>query len=185
MANLNDFIQIWDESIDAEMCKFLIDVYEQNSVYSEPTLETESGYTQSELDFTAFRTTSDEIRGVQNKLIQTVHAHRDVYYEMVDSNVFPEAHAFEHFKIQKFQANSEEHFFTKVDVKDYSSARRFLGFIWFLNENPAGQYEFLDLFVQPEVGRVIAYPPFWMFPKKKYIPVKEPQYILTTYLHYK
>lgn len=185
MANLTDFIQVWDDSLNKEDCQFLIDFYEQNSVYSEPKPETESGYVHFELDFTEFRTTSNEIRDLQNKLIHRVHEHRDEYYELFDSNVFPDSHAFEHFKVQKFQADNENDFFTKVDVTDYSSARRFLAFVWFLNDNPAGQYEFLDLFVQPEAGRVLIYPPFWMFPNKKFIPVQEPQYILTTYLHYK
>lgn len=185
MVNLNEFIQIIDNSIDNETCNFLIDVFATHSGYAEPMMETESGYFLEELNLTSLRTLDENINEVQKVLIQKVYEHREHYYNLFDSNIFPDSHAFEHFKIQKFQSNEIEHFYTKVDVKEYTSARRFLGFTWFLNDNPAGQYEFLDLFVQPHPGRVIIHPPFWMFPKKKYIPVNEPQYILTTYLHYK
>jgi hypothetical protein len=185
MVNLNEFVQIHEKSIDNETCDFLVNFFEENLGYSEPITETETGYVKSELDLTAFRTVSEDIGRIQNQLIQIVHAHRDLYYELFDSNLFPDSHAFEHFKIQKFEPSDEEHFYTSVDIKDYSSARRFLCFTWFLNENTAGQYEFLDLFIQPEKGKVIIYPPFWMFPTKKFVPIKEPQYTLKTYLHYK
>lgn len=185
MVNLSDFIYIQEKSIDNEICDFLINFFEENSGYSEPSAETKTGYIKTELDFSAFRTISEEINDIQKQLVQIVHAHRDVYYEIFEPELFPESHAFEHFKIQKFEPNDEEHFYTSVDIKDYSSARRYLSFTWFLNENQAGQYEFLDLFVQPERGKVIIHPPFWMFPTKKFVPVKEPQYTLKTYLHYK
>lgn len=185
MANLNEFIEILDDSIDIEICNSLIDIYEQNAVYADPIVQTESGYTQSELNFTSLRELSEDINQIQNLLIRKAYEHRDHYYSIFGSDVFPETHAFEYFKIQKFESDEQEHFYTKVDVNNYSEARRFLGFTWFLNENLAGQYEFLDLFVQPKPGRVIIHPAFWMFPKKKYIPVDEPQYILTSYLHYK
>jgi prolyl 4-hydroxylase len=185
MANLTDFIQVWDDSLDEKTCQFLINFYEQNSEYTDLKTEIEYGYNYSELNLTEFRNVSTEVNEIQKQLIHKVYEHRDEYYELIHSEVFPESHAFEYFKIQKFEVDNQNHYFTKVDIKEYDSARRFLAFTWFLNDNTSGQYEFLDLFVQPQIGRVMVYPPFWMFPKKKNIPVNESQYVLTTYLHYK
>lgn len=181
MVNLNDFIQFYDNALDPLTCDYLINFYEENSVFQEQNDETKC----FQLNLTDFREISEEFKKIHNELIQNVFNFRDQYYEIFDSSVFPDKHAFEPFKIQKFTPNNEEHFGAFVDVKDYSSARRFLCFTWFLNDNPAGQVEFLNLFIQPEKSKLVVYPPHWMYPYKKYTPLKEPQYILKTYLHYK
>lgn len=181
MVNLNDFIHIHENSLDISVCDFLIDLFEQNPEYHE--LSEDNQY--ETFNITKVRDYSDELKTIHNNLITNVFKLRDEYYEVFERNLFPEKHAFEQFKILKFLPNDEESYTTFVDVYDYSTARRFLCFTWFLDNNLAGQYEFLDCFIQPEKGKLIIYPPLWMFPHKKILPINEPQYILKTYLHYK
>lgn len=181
MVVLNDFIQIYENAIDTNVCDFLINIFEQNPEYR----ESESGSNYSQFNLTKIRDLSEEVNKIHNTLIQSVFKYRDEYYESYDKRIFPEAHAFEQFKIQNFNPNDEIEFDTYIDVQDYTSARRFLCFMWYLNDNEAGQDEFLDLFIQPEKGKLVIYPSLWLFPHKKITPVKEPQYILRTYLHYK
>jgi len=179
MATLNDFIQIRENAIEPSICDFLIELFEQNPERQE-TLEN-SNYSQFNL--TKIRDESEEVHKVHNELLLNAFKHRDEYYELYDKRVFPTSHAFEQFKIQCF--NVEDESTTQVDVEDYSSARRFLCFMWYLNDNDAGQDEFLDLFIQPEKGKVVIYPSLWLYPHKKIPPAKENQFILKTYLHYK
>ena len=181
MVNLSDFVQIYDNTLDENKCNFLIDLIEQNP----ECVQNEDEDYYSVMNLTELRDSSMEVNEIHNSLIKIVFDHRDKYYELFDKRVFPEKHAFEQFKIERYVPNEEEHFFTHIGVKDYSSARRFLCFMWYLNDNAAGQNKFLDLFIQPERGKLVVYPPFWMFPYKKFEPVQEPQYILKTYLHYK
>lgn len=181
MVNLNDFIHIHDNSLDSSVCEFLIELFELNPEHQEIS---EDGQFLS-FNLTKNKNDSDKIKTIHNDLINDIFKLRDEYYEIFERNLFPDKHAFEQFKILRFMPSEEETFTTYVDVFDYSSARRFLCFNWFLNYNQAGQYEFLDNFISSEQGRLVIYPPFWMFPHKKNLPVNEPQYILKTYLHYK
>jgi hypothetical protein len=181
MVALNDFIQIHENVIDEDTCDFLIQLFEQNPEYC----ENEEGQSYSQFNLTEVRELSEEVNKIHNDLIRNVYKHRDEYYECYDKRVFPDSHAFEKFKIQRFIPNDEEEFDTYVDVQDYTSAKRFLCFMWYLSDNEAGQDVFLDSFIQPERGKLIVYPSLWLFPHKKITPVNEPQYILKTYLHYK
>lgn len=181
MVNLNEFVQFYDNSLDNLTCDYLVNFFEENNAFHQTTDDGKI----IQLNLTEFREVSEDVQKVHNDLIRSVFKYRDEYYELFDRAVFPENHAFEPFKIQKYMPNDEDHYEVHLDVKDYDSARRYLCFMWFLNENKAGQSEFLELFVQPSKGKLVVYPPFWMFPYKKYTPIQEPQYILKTYLHYK
>lgn len=181
MANLNDFIQVYDNILEEDICNYLINFFEQNpEIY-----EYGNDDFHTIINLTSVHHLSHELKEIHNNLIRKVFEYRDRYYEIFDSRVFPEKHAFEQFKIEKFTPNIEENYSTQVDVQDYSSARRYLCFMWYLNNNKGGQSEFLDFFIQPEKGKMVIYPPLWMFPYKKLEPIEEPQYILKTYLHYK
>jgi len=181
MAILNDFIQIHKNSIDSDTCEFLIELFEQNPEYC----NNEIGELYSHFNLTEVRDLSENVNKIHNDLIRSVQNYRDEYYEQYDKRIFPETHAFEKFKIEKFIPNDLNESETIVDVQDYTSARRFLCFMWYLNDNEAGQDEFLDLFIQPEKGKLVIYPSLWLFPHRKVPPVNEPQYVLKTYLHYK
>jgi hypothetical protein len=171
-VELNDLIQIHEKNIEPNDCELLIDTF--NS-YSNGTY----------LNLTDNRDVTTEVSTIHQKLIKTVMDIRDSYYETCYLEVFPENHAFEKFSILKYDPEVVVNSNTRVDVKSYGEARRFLCFKWFLNSNSGGHINFLDLSIQPEVGKLILYPPLWMFPYREEPPVETPKYILTTYLHYK
>jgi len=170
MAHLSDFIHLYENNLDIDSCNFLINLFESNSSETIYNLTDNVG-------------SSAEINEMHQNLLKIVINTRNDYYNYCCGNVFPESHAFEKFNIIKI--NPEDDISTKVDIMSYENARRFLCFTWFLNNNSAGQVNFLDLTIQPEVGKLIVYPPFWLFPHKELSPVETPKYILTTYLHYK
>lgn len=69
---------------------------------------------------------------------------------------------------------------------DYATSRRFLSFFWYLNDvDQGGETVFDDLIIQPKTGRMVVFPPLWMFPHKGCIPISNEKYLLSTYLHYK
>ena len=77
-------------------------------------------------------------------------------------------------------------FDTHVDVQDYASARRFLSFMWYLNDvDSGGKTVFNELTIDPKQGKLVVFPPLWMFPHRGEAPDDDPKYILSTYLHYK
>ena len=104
----------------------------------------------------------------------------------MDARCFPPEHAFEQFRIKKYNPGGEDWFDTHVDVINYETARRYLSFFWYLNDvETGGHTQFLDTSVAPKTGRLVMFPPMWMFPHKGQAPLSEPKYLLHTYLHYK
>lgn len=184
MATLTDFIQTYDDSLSEKDCQFLIDLFEQNPEYQNSVVVDKTVY-YTELDLTKISQLSSEVKEIHNNLIRKVFTHRDDYYEVFNRNVFPEKHAFERFKIRKYESIEGEGSYTNVEVIDYETARRYLSFFWFLNDNDGGQLEFLDLLVNPKCGQLLIFPPLWMFPYKEHSSANVPKYVLTTYLHYK
>lgn len=184
MVNLTDFIQIYENALDDEICDFLVDLFEQNPEHQEK-IENDKKPNFTHFNLTKVVEFSETVKEVHNNLIRDVFRYRDEYYEYCDKNVFPEKHAFEQFRIKRYLPDSNEGFDAHVDVIDHETSRRYLSFLWYLSDNDAGQTEFLDLTIQPEKGKLIVFPPVWLFPHKGHEPVKVPKYILTTYLHYK
>ena len=102
------------------------------------------------------------------------------------NKVFPTSHAFEEFRIKRYNVGGSERFDTHVDVLDYSTAKRFLSFFWYLNDvEEGGETVFKDLKIKPSKGKLVIFPPLWMYPHKGNPPISGSKYILSTYLHYK
>jgi hypothetical protein len=129
---------------------------------------------------------SEDIKSLHDILISKTFEYRNLYYEFVDERVFPDKHNFEYYRIKKYRNNGEDLFDTHVDARNHESARRFLSFMFYLNDvEKGGETLFEGLTITPKRGRLVVFPPLWLFPHKGCCPVSNDKYILTTYLHYK
>ena len=188
MVRLNDLIVTHENSLSSSVCDKLIAIFESQSKHHEIlSQEGKPNFTQYNMTRNLVEFLDDEeVKKIHNKLIQTVFKHRDEYYKYVHRDVFPDSHAFEEFRIKRYNTGGEDRFDTHVDVKDYSSARRFLSFFWYLNDvDEGGETEFDDLIIKPKKGTLVIFPPLWMFPHKGNPPISGTKYLLSTYLHYK
>ncbi|MGH8145554.1 MAG: 2OG-Fe(II) oxygenase [Rhodanobacteraceae bacterium] len=64
-------------------------------------------------------------------------------------------------------------------------ANRYLVFLWYLNNvEEGGETEFsgLDIKVAPRTGRLLMFPPYWMFQHAGRSPISGEKYILSTYM---
>lgn len=185
MVNLDNLIQVYENSLDESICNFLIDTFENLSEYQEKiNNDLKPSFTQFNL--TAYSKLSKELEEVHNHVIRKTIEHRNSYYDFIDDRVFPESHSFEQFRIKRYNNDGQDQFNTHVDVQDYESARRFLTFIWYLNNvEEGGETEFINMKVSPKRGSLVVFPPLWMFPHRGLPPISNKKYILHTYLHYK
>ena len=80
----------------------------------------------------------------------------------------------------------QDHFPPHVDVTNAEESRRFLTAILYLNDPGGGETVFpgLDLQVMPAPGRMVIFPPLWLFPHAGLPPRDRPKYILHRYLWY-
>ena len=182
MVLTSDFIRVYDDVLDADVCDTLIHIFDTNKDKHERLDE------QKKPSFTQYNLTqnSEDYKDIHNHLIQKTFQYRDDYYEFVDKRVFPNSHAFEQYRIKRYEPNGEDMFDTHVDVQDHASARRFLSFMWYLNDVPeGGNTVFNDLTIKPERGKLVVFPPLWLFPHRGEPVLECPKYILSTYLHYR
>lgn len=178
---LNDLIEVFDDALEPHVCNNLIDLFE-SLPNDQEVIDNDKKPSFTQLNLTQLMKESD----MHHYLINKTFKYKKKYYEMMDDRVFPEGHNFEYFRIKKYHNDGEDYFDTHVDVKDHESARRFLSFMFYLNTVDAGgETVFQGLTVQPKCGRLLVFPPLWMFPHKGCCPVSNDKYILTTYLHYR
>lgn len=185
MATLSNLIQVYDNVLEENICDFLINLFEQVPE-KQQRVDNERKPNFTQFNLTENCNLNEEVTQVHNHLIHKTFDYRNQYYEMVDSRVFPEQHAFEQFRIKRYNNDGNDLFDTHVDVTDHETSRRFLSFLWYLNDvEVGGETQFVDMMIKPKKGNLLVFPPLWMFPHAGLIPISSPKYIISTYLHYK
>ena len=101
---------------------------------------------------------------------------------------WPKKHGWESIRIKRYLPNDEDQFDNHVDVMDYDTARRFLVFFIYLDDNFCGQTVVNpkdDLFVSScKKGSMLIFPPMWPWLHRGAKPIRTPKYIVGSYLHY-
>lgn len=184
MKNLADYIVIVDDAIPQDLCEDLIKTY--NSCNDDHIMRDTDVYSFSELNITehpAFKEQEEMLRSITHK----VH---DSYIGYTGANFMPVEHGYEQHRMKKYEPNDKDIFDWHTDVGDYSSARRYLVMFYYLNDVAEGGETLFDLGgegfrgVKPKQGRVVCFPPMFMYPHKGCKPVSGPKYIISTYGHY-
>jgi hypothetical protein len=181
-ADLKDLIHIHENALDKDTCQSLIDVFESNQDKQERFDRNRTP------NFTQFNLTqySSENKELHNLVISKTLEYKKKYYEFIDERCFPKENAFEQFRIKRYKNDGNDAFDAHVDVVDYSTSRRFLSFFWYLNTvEEGGETVFSDVTIKPETGKLVVFPPLWMFPHQGNPPISNEKYLLSTYLHYK
>jgi prolyl 4-hydroxylase len=184
MADLTDLIHVHPNSLEDQICDYLINFFEENTNHHE-RIDNNKRPNFTQLNLTEVHQLDENLENIHNYIVQKVIHHRDLYYEYVDERVFPTSHAFEQLRIKKYEPNGVDQFDTHVDVIDYDSAKRYLSFMWYLNDvNDGGKTLFKDYSITPKKGTLLVFPPLWMYPHKGEPPTDGSKYLLSTYLHY-
>lgn len=86
--------------------------------------------------------------------------------------------------LKRYRAGGDDRFQLHFDSV-YQKADRYLVLLWYLNDVAAGgetAFPQLDVAVRPAAGRLLMFPPFWMYQHEGRAPVEGDKYILSTYL---
>ena len=121
-------------------------------------------------------------------LYTTLRVHVERYRKDCNIKVkqWPDKFGFEQIRFKRYLPNDKDEFKEHVDVGDYDSARRFLVFFLYLNNNFDGRTSFseYDMEVWPKAGRLLMFPPTWTYLHTGHKPKLESKYIIGSYLHY-
>ena len=154
---LSDYIRVYEQIIPESLCDVLIHLYEQGDYEHNPSWPALLSYV-----FDYFKT------GI-NK-----------YFREVRGGVFPPSFDTSAFTMKCIMPG--EHTTPYVDVGNPSC---FLKAIVFLNDLEDGDIIFPHphVYVMPRVGRMLVYPPYWMYPCAEQSPT-QPMYVMITNILY-
>lgn len=186
MRALSDYIRTFDDALPAEFCEQLVAEFHRHEAHHarngagiRPGLE-ESAW--NELDFGA----STDVRMRALFLDQIQAYHQKYNQELGLSLPVSPVRRLDQLILKRYRAGADEQFQLHFDSLG-PVANRYLVFLWYLNDvSEGGQTEFPDLGVKiaPRTGRLLMFPPYWMFQHAGRPPLSGDKYILSTYLLY-
>ena len=132
----------------------------------------------------------DEIPVCLDAFTQIIEKYKnDLPWPDQHKKLFPKEYALEGIKLKKYSPNDIDEFPWHVDVTTGETCLRFLAFFIYLDDNDAGETEFVagrtsSMLVKCVGGRAIVFPPMYPWVHCGRNPVKKPKYLLQSYLHY-
>ena len=182
---IENFVKIYDNVIDEESCKGLIEKFEElqdkHEIVNIEDKEDRISFNQIVL------TKSEEWKTVNDGLMKLFQAYIAQYKKEcnISEQMWPDKCGFETIRMKRYLANDYDRFDYHVDVKDYATARRFLAFFIYLNDvEEGGETEFLFGRVKPKMGRLVMFPPMWPWFHAGQKPVSGTKYFIQSYCHY-
>ena len=100
--------------------------------------------------------------------------------------MWPKRYTFEEIRLKKYLPNDKDRFDPHVDSINIESAKRFLVFFIYLDNNKRGETNFPQLgLASPCVkGSLLMFPPLWPWLHQGMMPIDKPKYMVGSYLHY-
>jgi prolyl 4-hydroxylase len=96
----------------------------------------------------------------------------------------PNSPSFSDLVLKQYRRGRDERFQLHFDAINHL-AHRYLVLLWYLNDVAEGgetSFPQLNLNVAPRAGRLLMFPPYWMYQHEGAVPVSGDKYILSTYL---
>jgi hypothetical protein len=190
MRNITDYILSYDDVLDQSFCQRLIDQFEQTKD-SEHLRESKYNWTTDYRSFTELNISRDEnFKWAHSQFYETSKKLASGYKKKTNSHFFPEKFGYEDARMKKYKNDGVDQFGWHVDVGDYASARRYLVIFYYLNDVECGGETIFNIsdesfiHIKPRCGRIVMFPPMWMFPHIGTTPISNSKYIVSTYLHY-
>ena len=192
---MDRYIKVYDDVIDADSCNLLIGKFEsaeedQYEVIRQAERDKAIAFTQINLANNADWTS------VQNGMLEVFQDY--IMHYINDCNIqpkqWPTTYGYEAIRIKRYLDNDYDRFDPHVDVMNNETARRFLAFFVYLNDvDEGGETEFVQLKkpgthiplkIKPQQGRLLMFPPQWMYYHAGLKPVSNSKYIINSYCHY-
>jgi hypothetical protein len=181
---LHDFCLIIDNFLPDTICDNIITLFENNSNYHQ-RFDNNKTPNFTQLNFTQHNSLDTKLHIELTKyMIEAVKAY---IKHVPETSFWSPGFSYEQLRIKKYDNNNIDQFDSHIDAANSDTCKRFLAFFWYLNDvTKGGETEFLniDVKVQPKKGKLVMFPPTWMYPHKGYSPISNKKYLLSSYLHF-
>ncbi|MBS0566760.1 MAG: 2OG-Fe(II) oxygenase [Proteobacteria bacterium] len=184
LLDLRSYVQWFDAALPAEFCAKMVDSFHQM-----PQFQTANGRGHhSALDASAWVELNIQPH-VDPAFMGFFYAQIDRYLGEYNKHLpmslpVPTRPMLEDLRIKRYRIEAEDRFQPHFDAGD-NYANRYMVFLWYLNDvAEGGETEFPDLGVkvQARAGRLLMFPPYWMFQHAGLKPRSNDKYIVSTYM---
>jgi len=181
---LKDFCLVIDNFLPDDVCDDIITVFETNNhLHQRYDNNKKPNFTQ--LNFTQHNDIQPDLH--MKLTTHMIDAVKSYIRHVPETTFWNPGFSYEQLRIKKYMNNDIDQFDSHIDAASSDTCKRFLAFFWYLNTvDHGGETEFLnlDLKVSPRKGRLVMFPPTWMYPHKGYPPISNEKYLLSSYLHF-
>ncbi len=184
LLDVRNYVQWFDAALPTEFCAQMITSFHQMSQF-----QSENGRSrQSALDQSAWVELNIQPH-VDEAFMGFFHAQIDRYLEQYNARLpmslpVPSRPVLEDLRIKRYRTNSNDRFQPHFDAGD-AHVKRYMVFLWYLNDVAAGGetvFPDLGIKVQARAGRLLMFPPYWMFQHAGLTPLSNDKYIVSTYM---
>lgn len=183
-TTLDNFVRVYDGAMPAAVCERLLQTFEgfpeAQQLNGRAVRSGLEGSQWTEMDVGKFA--NRELKQQFHQWIQEYKARYEHDCGMAEALPAPGGYA--QLILKRYRNAGDEGFQTHFDsLRDVSN--RYLVILWYLNDVADGGetvFPDLDLAVRPKQGRLLMFPPYWMYRHTAMPPVSGPKYIISTYL---
>ena len=192
---MDRYIKIYDDVIDADSCNMLIGKFE--AAEEDQYENVRQAERDKAIAFTQINLVNNEDwASVQNGMLEVFQDYILAYINdcHIQPKQWPTVYGYEAIRMKRYLNNNYDRFDPHVDVKNYETSRRFLAFFIYLNDvDEGGETEFINinkpgtyipLKITPRRGRLLMFPPLWMYYHAGLKPVSNNKYLIHSYCHY-
>lgn len=184
VANLRHYVRWYDDSLSPDFCEKMIVAFTQATRLH---VKRERGW-RAGLDASAW--TELDVTPLADVALKEFFSRKiEEFLARYNNDVglaipVPKSTLLAPLRIKRYLRDTGETFQLHFDSIG-EVANRYLVFLWYLNDvSEGGETGFngLNLEVRPKTGRLLMFPPYWMFQHAGRPPVSGDKYILSTYM---
>jgi hypothetical protein len=178
-----DHIEIYDNVISNQFCNELIELYNkhQDQVQHAPGWMDQIGMCAKSPKLPGMPRPYDWAKETiqLNELIDPYISQYKIKYDLL--NVLPKKIDQESYRIKRYRKNEQE-FRLHADCSTLTNSSRFLAVLIYLNDSDAGtEFPLQEKMVNAVEGRIVIFPPMWVWPHRGLRPSTGDKYIISTY----
>lgn len=192
MIDIDHYSREYDNFLSPSMCDTLVSFYHDMLEQNREEIREKSGCkgdcklcTCERIDLNNFDQFKSHVTYIYNAIIYKLEQYKKD--TQIDSVQLPSEYNFEVLRIKKYNAGVGEHK-KHVDVVNHATAKRFLQFCVYLNddfEQGGTHFHLSGRTIVPKKGKLFIFPPLWPWLHSGQMPVGNDKYFLATYMTYK
>jgi len=181
--SISELIQIYEQAIPISLCKNFINYFDENTKLQNINGKGRHDHLMnsrwSEINLIKHLPHSD-LKQFSNIMLDF----KRKYEKDCGLVPLPPPQGFADMRLKKYETNNEDCF--EIHYDNYGPvSNRYLVFLWTLNDvRDGGETEFVDLNInlKPKQGRLVIFPPYWMYRHQAKPPISNSKYIINTFM---